>query len=536
MSLFEETFQEMESFGKEFDTTADKLRILIEYVVADYNVDMKTAQLSAKQDESVTLEAVNEAYDVAYEKCMDKLKKSIGGIKRNSNDYFAKINASITKIVEDPSYQKTIEDASALCKQFPKLGKVDVKYDPYQDEAKAIAGGMDALQKIIAKGKASKKFTEADSKAIDDIVTDVNKKRQAIGKKEETTSLTEAISLLSALMIALKEQSAEKSMEGIDAPIDGMEPDAARIFEKAIGAQKQLAKASAAANIRGALSLRNGIKKASKKSKSIEKEEKMEELKTQAQEKRDELLKKKEEKKAMKESEENEEEPFDASALLESVFASLHKEPETVVPEEEETVEESAEDLESDIQNSLAYMQQLEEEVLGIHMESADYVDPGTSASTKTDAILAEAAAAAKPLNSNPEEKIPEATPEAEKEIEKAVKEGTTEPEADPVPAAPTAESSEDPVEPAVEPVQEAEVPTEDPVQESTDEPVEEEPVEESALDDSDLDFDADALLEQAAAEAGLNENEENDSLEALLESFNKEFGISFDDDEPVEE
>ena len=117
MSLFEETFQEMESFGKEFDTTADKLRILTEYVVADYNVDIKTAQLTAKQDESITLEAVNEAYDVAYEKCMDKLKKSIGGIKRNSNDYFAKINASITKIVEDPSYQKTIETASVLCKE-----------------------------------------------------------------------------------------------------------------------------------------------------------------------------------------------------------------------------------------------------------------------------------------------------------------------------------------------------------------------------------------------------------------------------------
>lgn len=512
MSLFEETFQEMESFGKEFDTTADKLRILIEYVVADYNVDMKTAQLSAKQDESITLEAVNEAYDVAYEKCMDKLKKSISGIKRNSNDYFAKINASITKIVEDPSYQKSIENASTLCKQFPKLGKVDVKYDPYQDEAKAIAGGMDALQKIIAKGKASKKFTEADSKAIDDIVTDVNKKRQVIGKKEETTTLTEAISLLSALMIALKEQSTEKSMEGIDAPIDGMEPDAARIFEKAIGAQKQLAKASAAANIRGALSLRNGIKKASKQSKTIEKEEKKEAAA---------------ETKESMELEVGEEESFDASALLESVFEALHKEPETIVPEEEKPVEESAEDLESDIQNSLAYMQQLEEEVLGIHMESADYVDSDTNTSAKTDAILAEAAAAAKPLNSNPEEKIPEVTPEAEKEIEKTVKEDVSEPSFDPIPEAPTAESSEEPVEPAVQPVQEAE----DPVQKSVDEPVEE-----SNLDDSDLDFDADALLEQAAAEAGLNENLEDDSLGTLLESFNKEFGISFDDDEPVEE
>ncbi len=502
MSLFEETFQEMESFGKEFDTTADKLRILIEYVVADYNVDMKSAQLSAKQDESVTLEAVNEAYEVAYEKCMDKLKKSIGGIKRNSNDYFAKINASITKIVEDSSYQKTIEDASVLCKQFPKLGKVDVKYDPYQDEAKVIATGMDALQKIIAKGKASKKFTEADSKAIDDIVTDVNKKRQGIGKKEETTSLTEAISLLSALMIALKEQSAEKSTEDIDAPIDGMEPDSARIFEKAIGAQKQLAKASAAANIRGALSLRNGIKKASKKSKIIEKEEK----------------------KVMKESEEIEDEPFDASALLESVFESLHKEPETIVPEEEKPVEESAEDLESDIQNSLAYMQQLEEEILGIHMETADYVDPGTTVDAQTDAILAEAVAAAKPLNSDPEEKIPEVAPKVEKEIDKAVKEDASEPSSDPIPEAPTAESSE---EPAVQPVQEAG----DPVQESVDEAVEE-----SNLDDSDLDFDADALLEQAAEEAGLNEKSEDDSLGTLLESFNKEFGISFDNDEPVEE
>lgn len=512
MSLFEETFQEMESFGKEFDTTADKLRILTEYVVADYNVDIKTAQLTAKQDESITLEAVNEAYDVAYEKCMDKLKKSIGGIKRNSNDYFAKINASITKIVEDPSYQKTIETASVLCKEHPKLGKVNVTYDPYQDEAKIIAGGMDSIQKIIAKGKASKKFTEADSKAIDDIVTDVNKKRQAIGKKSETTDLTNAISLLSTLMIALKEQSAEKSIEGIDAPIEGMEPDSARIFEKAIGAQKQLAKASAAANLRGALSLRNGIKKASKQSKAIEKEEKKEAAA---------------ETKESMELEVEEEESFDASALLESVFEALHNEPVAEIPEEEEsTVEESAEDLEKDIQNSLAYMQQLEEEVLGIHMESADYVDSGD----KTDDILAEAAEAAKPLNSDPEEKIPETAAEAEKEIDKAVKEDASEPAVDPIPEVPTEESTEE------------ETPEETPTEESTEEPEEETPVEESALEDPEIDLDADALLEQAAAEAGLSveekteEKAEDDSLKALLESFNTEFGISFDEEEPVEE
>lgn len=513
MSLFEETFQEMESFGKEFDTTADKLRILTEYVVADYNVDIKTAQLTAKQDESITLEAVNEAYDVAYEKCMDKLKKSIGGIKRNSNDYFAKINASITKIVEDPSYQKTIEAASVLCKEHPKLGKVNVSYDPYQDEAKIIAGGMDAIQKIIAKGKASKKFTEADSKAIDDIVTDVNKKRQAIGKKSETTDLTNAISLLSTLMIALKEQSAEKSIEGIDAPIEGMEPDSARIFEKAIGAQKQLAKASAAANLRGALSLRNGIKKASKQSKAIEKEEKKEAAA---------------ETKESMELEVEEEESFDASALLESVFEALHKEPAVEIPEEEEsTVEESAEDLEKDIQNSLAYMQQLEEEVLGIHMESADYVDSGK----KTDDILAEAAEAAKPLNSDPEEKIPETAAEAEKEIDKAVKEDASELAVDPIPEVSTEESTEE------------ETPEETPTEESTEKSTEEEtPVEESALEDPEIDLDADALLEQAATEAGLSveekpeETADDDSLKALLESFNTEFGISFDEEEPVEE
>ena len=513
MSLFEETFQEMESFGKEFDTTADKLRILTEYVVADYNVDIKTAQLTAKQDESIALEAVNEAYDVAYEKCMDKLKKSIGGIKRNSNDYFAKINASITKIVEDPSYQKTIETASVLCKEHPKLGKVNVTYDPYQDEAKIIAGGMDSIQKIIAKGKASKKFTEADSKAIDDIITDVNKKRQAIGKKSETTDLTNAISLLSTLMIALKEQSAEKSIEGIDAPIEGMEPDSARIFEKAIGAQKQLAKASAAANLRGALSLRNGIKKASKQSKAIEKEEKKEAAT--------------ETKESMELEEVEEEESFDASALLESVFEALHNEPAAEIPEEEEsTVEESAEDLEKDIQNSLAYMQQLEEEVLGIHMESADYVDSGD----KTDDILAEAAEAAKPLNSDPEEKIPETAAEAEKEIDKAVKEDASEPAVDPTPEVSTEESTEE------------ETPEETPTEESTEEPEEETPVEESALEDPEIDLDADALLEQAAAEAGLSveekteEKAEDDSLKALLESFNTEFGISFDEEEPVEE
>ena len=481
MSLFEETFQEMESFGNEFDTTVDKIRILTEYVVADYQVDIKTALLSAKQNEDVTMEAVSEAFQIAYEKCADKIKKSIGGINRNSQDYFAKINASLTKIIEDPSYQKIIDDASALCKEYPKLGSVEVTYDGYQEELKAVTGAMDSLQKIIVKGKASKIFTEETSKKIDEIVTEVNKKRQALGKQKVTVKLVEAISLLSTLMIALKNQTEEKSMEGIGVSPDGMEPESMRIFVKAVANQMQLAKTAAAINTRTVLSLRNGIKKATKQKKAIEKEEKKE---AKAAEKE------------MKEfvDDDFEEESFNASELLESVFEALHEQANPSVEEEEVPVEESVEDLEADIQNSLTYMQQLEDEVLGIHTESADYVD--SPVNTRVDEILTQAAeAAAEPLNSNPEEKIPEVEA-AKKEIEKAVK-----------------ESEEESI----------------PVPEETPE-VEEEPVQESTLDDSDLDFDADSILEQIAQESGIEpETEEEDSLDALLESFNQEFGVDLD-------
>lgn len=484
MSLFEETFQEMESFGNEFDKTADKIRILTEYVVADYQVDIKTALLSAKQNEDVTMEAVSEAFQVAYEKCADKIKKSIGGINRNSQDYFAKINASLTKIIEDPSYQKIIDDASALCKEYPKLGSVEVTYDGYQEELKAVTGAMDSLQKIIVKGKASKTFTEETSKKIDEIVTDVNKKRQALGKQKVTIKLVEAISLLSTLMIALKNQTEEKSMEGIGVSPDGMEPESMRIFVKAVANQMQLAKSAAAINTRTVLSLRNGIKKATKQKKAIEKEEKKA---AKAAEK--------EMKEFVDDEFEFEEESFNASELLESVFESLHKQANPTV-EEEVPVEESVEDLEADIQNSLTYMQQLEDEVLGIHTESADYID--SPVNTRVDEILTQAAeAASEPLNSNPEEKIPEVEA-AKKEIEKAVK-----------------ESEEEPI----------------PVPEETPE-MEEEPVQESTLDDSDLDFDADSILEQIAQESGIEpetETEEEDSLDALLESFNQEFGVDLD-------
>ena len=35
MTVFEETFQEIDSFGKTFDETANKIRVLTEYVVSD---------------------------------------------------------------------------------------------------------------------------------------------------------------------------------------------------------------------------------------------------------------------------------------------------------------------------------------------------------------------------------------------------------------------------------------------------------------------------------------------------------------------
>lgn len=357
MTVFEETFQEIESFGKAFDETANKIRVLTEYVVSDYNVDVASVKLEQKKDDTISDEQVSESLYEVTEKCNGKLRKTANSINRNSQDYFSKMNASLQKITNDPSYQETIDKAGALCKEYPKLGKVQVTYHAYEEEAKAIAKGMDQLQTVISKGKARKNFTEADSARIDEILNDVNKARQAAGKKDNTVTLTEGVSLLSALLIALKNQTAEKSTEKTDAPVDSMSPESSRIMLKAIGAQKQLAKSNVAVNTRGALSLRNGIKKAIKQKKSLEKAEAKEAKETK------ESVEDLTEDFAFESSDEDLVSDLDAAALLESVFEDLHTEP---TPEQEpEEVTESVDDLETSIENHMNYMSQLETEILG---------------------------------------------------------------------------------------------------------------------------------------------------------------------------
>ena len=105
MTVFEETFQEIDSFGKTFDETANKIRVLTEYVVSDYNVDVASVKLEQKKDDTITDAQVSESLYEVTEKCNGKLKKTMGSINRNSQDYFSKMNASLQKITNDPSYQ-----------------------------------------------------------------------------------------------------------------------------------------------------------------------------------------------------------------------------------------------------------------------------------------------------------------------------------------------------------------------------------------------------------------------------------------------
>lgn len=492
MTVFEETFQEIDSFGKAFDETANKIRVLTEYVVSDYNVDVASVKLEQKKDDTISDDQVSESLYEVTEKCNGKLRKTANSINRNSQDYFSKMNASLQKITNDPSYQETIDKAGALCKEYPKLGKVQVTYHAYEEEAKAIAKGMDQLQTVISKGKARKNFTDADSARIDEILTDVNKARQAAGKKDNTVTLTEGVSLLSALLIALKNQTAEKASESTDAPVDSMSPESSRIMLKAIGAQKQLAKSNVAVNTRGALSLRNGIKKAIKQKKSLEKAEAKaaKETKESVEEFVDDTY----------ESTEDLVSDLDATALLESVFEELHTEP-TPEPEAEE-VTESVEDLETSIENHMAYMSQLETEILGF--ESGKEETPEDDA----DKILEDAAMEAAALtHSDPGDTDGPTSGEAKEESSDD-------------------DDDDETVKESVEDEEPTEEPAEEPVQESEEEPVDEEPaetpVEESAEDDT---LDPEAIPAQAALESGI-EPEEETPEEPTQESVADTFDI----------
>ena len=513
MTVFEETFQEIDSFGKTFDETANKIRVLTEYVVSDYNVDVASVKLEQKKDDTITDAQVSESLYEVTEKCNGKLKKTMGSINRNSQDYFSKMNASLQKITNDSSYQETIDKAGALCKEYPKLGKVEVTYHAYEEEAKAIAKGMDQLQTVISKGKARKNFTDADSAKIDEIVNATNKARQAAGKKDNTVTLTEGVALLSALLIALKNQTAEKATEKTEGPVEAMSPESSRIMLKAIGAQKQLAKSNVAVNTRGALSLRNGIKKAIKQKKSLEKADAKAAAKEEKETKEstEELL---DGDFTFESSDEDMVSELDAAALLESVFEELHTEP-TAKPEPE-TVTESAEELESSIQDHLSYMSQLENEILGFEATKEE-----APAEDDIDRILTEAASEAEkaePHSDPGDTDGPTAKEAAEDEEpeEKPTEESVEEPEEEP-----TEESTEDDLDgydmldhDALESgiTQEPET-TEEPVEESTEDP-----------------FDIDAMLTEAALNAGITPD--SDEVDALC----KKYGVTIESSDEEEE
>ena len=72
MTVFEETFQEIDSFGKAFDETANKIRVLTEYVVSDYNVDVASVKLEQKKDDTISDDQVSESLYEVTEKCNGK--------------------------------------------------------------------------------------------------------------------------------------------------------------------------------------------------------------------------------------------------------------------------------------------------------------------------------------------------------------------------------------------------------------------------------------------------------------------------------
>lgn len=350
MSLFEETFQEIESFGNDFDETANKIRIVTEYVASEYRIDVQTANLDRLKDESITYESTFDTICEATGKAQNKLEKTASAVKRNAKDYFTRVHASLTKLTDNKDYQKTIDAARKACEENPKLGNVKVEFTPYAEEASVILNGMNSVQKIISRGKTSKKLTEADSKKLDDINTDVNKRRDKMKNGKASVTMTAALSALSSLMISIKEYSKEKSEDVKSVSVEGMDPEAGRILVKASGLLEQLTKAYTAVNARGAMSLRAGIKSAMKH-KPSETTESVVEPDVEDDDNFNESW---------------EDDEMSASAIVNEIFSELVESVEPEAPVTESAYDEA---------DHLTYLKQLSDEILGDYTESADDYD-----------------------------------------------------------------------------------------------------------------------------------------------------------------
>ena len=258
MSLFENTLQDIETFGEEFDKNQRKLELIIEYAGSTADIETKEAYLRSRAGE-ITCEEAEELVTEASKKSSDTIEKSVKALDQNKKKYFSRLRDSFSNLIgESDNSLKEIQD---ICKKNPKVGKEKIEYADYTKEVEVINSGIQKLDNVIARCKGKKDCTEKDLEEITKITDDVNKKRNNLKPTTKVIMLTAAIVAIGASTKLLKD-GANKNARESDTEFDFRDwsPEAARRLVRGAEARSTLKKTSTSCQLRQTSSLLGSIK------------------------------------------------------------------------------------------------------------------------------------------------------------------------------------------------------------------------------------------------------------------------------------
>ena len=159
MSLFENTLQDIETFGEEFDKNQRKLELIIEYAESTAHIETKEAYLKSRVGE-ITCEEAEELVTEASKKSSDTIEKSAKAMEQNKKKYFTRLRDSFSNLVGESD--KSLKEIQDICKKNPKVGKEKIEYADYTKEVEVINSGIQKLDNVIARCKGKKDCTEKD--------------------------------------------------------------------------------------------------------------------------------------------------------------------------------------------------------------------------------------------------------------------------------------------------------------------------------------------------------------------------------------
>lgn len=266
MGLLESTLQEIETYESELDRNIDKINVITEYAESSYKINIAESKLKLKQYEEsgdYTYEEMCDDIETYTKEANETMQKAAKSIVASSKKYVKNLKQSIGNMLDATDYEGLMKDCKNVLKEYPEIGNKKIEYQDYQKEEESIDSGINDINKLIAKMRASKTATPADEAKVKEIEDRVNKERDRAKAIKTSITIAAAVTLVAALIAGIKSEAGIVENDK-DPDVSGFDPNNTRAFIRAFGLKNKLEKEKNAVATRTLGSLYTSLKKAIK--------------------------------------------------------------------------------------------------------------------------------------------------------------------------------------------------------------------------------------------------------------------------------